>query len=99
MFYIPEDENLPNELHDVRVNVELSDWQGAEPDVGINTGYYETIILTPADDDSLISVLEEHEEYIIETYNDELQDDDGSIFEEEPPEIDDNPTPPDGWGQ
>lgn len=98
MFYIPEDENLPNELHDVRINVELSDWQGAEPDVGINTGYYETITLIP-EDDSLIAVLEEHEDYIIDTYNDELQEDDGSIFEEEPPEVDDNPTPPDGWGQ
>lgn len=97
MFYVPEDENLPVELHDASIEVELSDWQPAEPDVGINTGYYETIILTPTDT-SLIAVLEDYEDYIIDKYEDDIQNDDGSVFEDEPPEVDPNPTPNDSWG-
>jgi len=51
------------EAEDVEIEVDLKgeDWQGAEPDVGIMSGYYECITATD-EDDNVIELTEAEEE-------------------------------------
>jgi hypothetical protein len=94
------DKEIPEELWEVDVDVELSSYQPAEHDVGINTGYYEDIRLSTTDD-NIKTLLDEHEEYLVVQYNDELQEDNGSNLEpsdyDEPPEPNFENTQSAGW--